>query len=89
METCAATGKYSHPSREKAMRHAIRLKLRCGHSAEVYRCRDCGQWHVGATERMACPPLHRMKRRWFGIRSTGIARGAGGTTTRTCSGSNS
>ena len=43
---CEATGKESHFSRRKALRHLARLKRR-GYNGRVFFCIDCRGLHIG------------------------------------------
>lgn len=48
--------KQSHATLRKAERHLRRLMKRGPYRGHVYRCRQCGGYHVGRAERRARGP---------------------------------
>ena len=41
-----SSGKYAHPSRKQARQHLRSLKRRGIGVHDVYRCPECGAWHL-------------------------------------------
>ena len=44
---CVATGKVRHPDRSGARLHNRGLLSQQHSAGDVYRCRLCGDWHIG------------------------------------------
>lgn len=52
---CKHSGKEQH-TREKANAHLANLKERFGYEGEVYKCKYCGQFHVGRNKKTRGKP---------------------------------
>lgn len=52
MSPCSGV-KHVHPTLRKAERHLRRLMKRRAYRGHVYRCRECGGYHVGRQEGLA------------------------------------
>lgn len=65
-DTCA-TGKRQHRDRASAMAHLGSLRANGGSpDIQVYRCKQCKQWHVGHSSWALSYRIRQAKRRWSG-----------------------
>jgi hypothetical protein len=57
--------KVYHFSKESAENHALTLEEFCGAKPNVYKCKHCGQWHVGYDARTSKLSKRARRRRTY------------------------